>query len=103
MFQVIRKAFKLPTVLAVCGLSLAGCASEPTCNYAKEPYTAAQSVAPLQAPQGLTTPDHSTSLVIPPQPAGAKELPAGKTRCLDRPPSYFATSKPGDSAGADKK
>lgn len=73
-------------------IALMGCASEPTCDYSKEPYMAATSVPPLRAPEGLATPDRSASLVIPPPPAGAPTAPVkGETRCLDRPPSYFAT------------
>jgi uncharacterized lipoprotein len=69
---------------------LAGCASEPTCDYSEEPYMAAQSVPSLRAPEGLSAPDRTASLVIPP---GADEVP-GKGACLDRPPSYFATTQP---------
>ncbi len=54
---------------------------------------AAASVPSLRAPEGLTAPDRSNSLVIPPAPANARPVPAGKTRCLDRPPSYFATAQ----------
>jgi uncharacterized lipoprotein len=77
------------------------CASEPTCDYSKEPYMAAQSIPSLRAPEGLSTPDHSATLVIPPLSEGAKPVPTGEGRCLDRPPSYFATAP--DKKDADKK
>jgi uncharacterized lipoprotein len=83
---------------------LAGCASEPTCNYSKEAYMAAQSVPPLRAPEGLTAPDRSSALNIPPLSEGAKAMPTGESRCLDRPPSYFATAPDKkDKKDSDKK
>ena len=77
-----------------------GCASEPTCDYDDEPYIAATSVPSLRAPEGLTAPDRSASLVIPPAPPGAAEKPSGKGRCLDRPPSYFQTAPSAPQANA---
>lgn len=50
-------------------------------------------MAPLKAPDGLTTPDRSQALVVPdapPQPAVSR--PGDTKRCLDQPPSYFGTS-----------
>ena len=93
---------KLATVLPISAIAwlLVACASEPTCDYSKEPYATATSVPSLTAPEGLTPPDRSASLKIPPPPADAKPVPAGKGRCLDRPPSYFAT---GDAKGGEKK
>jgi uncharacterized lipoprotein len=75
---------------ALCAL-LSGCASEPTCDYSDEPYMAAGSVPSLRAPEGMSAPDRTASLVVPPAPEG--EQPPGKGACLDRPPSYFATSQ----------
>jgi hypothetical protein len=75
--------------------TLAGCASEPTCDYSDEAYMAAQSVASLRAPAGLATPDRSASLTIPATGSAAPAIPTGEGRCLDRPPSYFATGTPG--------
>jgi uncharacterized lipoprotein len=70
---------------------LAACSSEPTCDYSKAPYMSASSVASLQAPEGLTAPDRSASLTIPPAPE-TNSAPLGKGKCLDRPPSYFSTA-----------
>jgi len=73
--------------------ALLGCASEPTCDYSKEPYMAAREAPLLRAPEGLSTPDRSAALVVPPAADGAPPMPTGeKTRCLDRPPSYFKTA-----------
>ena len=84
----VRAALTMSASLAF----LAACTSEPTCDYSKAPYMAAQSVPPLRAPDGLTTPDHSGALVVPPAAPDAKPVPAGKGKCLDRPPSYFSTT-----------
>ena len=90
----------IATVLAATAL-VAGCNSEPTCDYSKAPYMSASSVPALKAPEGLSTPDRSSVLVVPaPQPNAA---PAGKGKCLDRPPSYYSTTpKPGETP-TDKK
>jgi uncharacterized lipoprotein len=99
---------KLNTVLplAATALVLVACASEPTCDYSKEPYMTAQSVPSLRAPEGLSAPDRSAALKIPPLADGAKPITAGESRCLDRPPSYFATApgkKESDSKDSTKK
>jgi uncharacterized lipoprotein len=93
---------KLATVLPISAIAwlLVACASEPTCDYSKEPYVTATSVPSLTAPEGLTPPDRTAALKIPPAPADAKPMPSGKSRCLDRPPSYFAT---GDTKDGEKK
>ena len=82
---------------ALAGLFTA-CASEPICDYDEEPYMSADSIPALQAPDGLTAPDRTAALVIPPAAAGAPEKPSGKGRCLDRPPSYFQTGSQPDAA-----
>jgi uncharacterized lipoprotein len=74
---------------SACAL-LSGCASEPTCDYSEEPYMAATSVPSLTVPEGMSAPDRTATLVVPPAPEG--EQPPGKGACLDRPPSYFATT-----------
>jgi hypothetical protein len=63
--------------LAATAWLFAACSSEPTCDYSEEPY------------------------IIPPPSEGAKPVPTGKGRCLDRPPSYFSTAP--DKKDADKK
>jgi|SRR5882724_2708454 len=82
---------------------LAACSSEPTCDYSSAPYVTATSVAPLRAPEGLTAPDRSAALTIPPAASGQTSVvPSGKGKCLDRPPSYFSTTPHADAPG-DKK
>ena len=93
--------FKLSSYFAPICVAMAACACshEPTCNYDKYPYMAANSVAPLQVPPGMSAPDQSAALTIPPVPDGAPAKPSGKMRCLDRPPSYFETDA---KSAADK-
>jgi hypothetical protein len=100
MNQVIR-SLSMGAVAALC----AACASEPTCDYTSEPYMAAQNVGTLRAPSGLSTPETASALVIPPPPPGGSNVATGKSRCLDRPPSYFATARPASDKApeADKK
>ena len=98
-----RPMNKSSAIIAAMALAVtaAGCAYEPTCDYSKEPYVEATSVPSLTAPEGLTPPDRTASLKVPPPPPDAKPMPSGKGRCLDRPPSYFATSE--NKSGDDKK
>jgi uncharacterized lipoprotein len=104
---MLKPTIALPLFVTV--WLLVGCTSEPTCNYSKEAYMTAQSVPPLRAPEGLTAPDRSSALNIPPLSEGAKPIPTGESRCLDRPPSYFATApdkkdkKDSDKQDANKK
>lgn len=83
---------KLRTALTISASAwlLGACSGEPTCDYSTEAYVTAQSVPTLRAPEGLSTPDRSSTLVIPTPAAEAKPIPIGKGRCLDRPPSYFS-------------
>jgi hypothetical protein len=95
--KTMLKLISLTSALTIIlGAMIAACSSEPTCDYSKAPYIEAKSVAPLRAPKGLSTPDRSAALVIPPEPA-TKAAPLGKGRCLDRPPSYFSTTPKTDS------
>ena len=88
--------FAIPVMAALAAMG--GCSSEPTCDYSDAPYVAARSVPPLKAPAGLSAPDRSASLTIPDIGPNAKPIPTGKGRCLDSPPSYFAT---GDTRASD--
>ena len=58
-----------------------------------QPYTKAQSIAPLKMPAGLDSPDTSNALHIP--ALNAPEAPPRKRSdpCLDEPPS-FKVAKP---------
>src|SRR5690606_38874322 len=56
-----------------------------------EPYLAAVSNPPLRVPEGMTSPDRSAALKIPPPPPDTSTSRAG-TGCLAEPPSYFRSS-----------
>ena len=68
--QFIASAF---ISLSACAL-LSGCASEPTCDYSEEPYMAATSVPPLTVPEGMSSPDRTATLVVPPAPEGDRDF-----------------------------
>lgn len=75
-------ALSLP-LLAACG------GSTPDCIDPDEPYLGARSNAPLRVPDGMTQPNHSEALAIP---EAKPSSPAGRTACLDAPPSYFRST-----------
>jgi hypothetical protein len=70
-------------LFAACG------GSEPTCVDPQEPYLGARSNPPLHVPDGMTQPNRSEALAIP-APKSANS--AGRTSCLDAPPSYFRST-----------
>jgi hypothetical protein len=81
----LRWLFVLATlpVLAACG------GSEPNCIDPDEPYLGAQTNPSLRVPPGMTQPNRSEALAIPDaKPAST----AGRTSCLDAPPSYFRST-----------
>lgn len=94
-------------IFAFGAVALASCSSEPVCDYSKAPYNSATSVPSLRAPEGLSAPDRSAALIVPPPPAQANAQVLAKGKCLDRPPSYFATTptptSPPPPAAPDKK
>ncbi len=74
-------------------LALSGCRLAPTCGDSNAPYLKAASQPSLQIPEGLSSPDRSGALSIPPAPQlqeGARAT--NSKRCLDGPPSYFSGS-----------
>lgn len=72
-------------------LALAACGgADKTCEDSNEPYLAAANNAPLRVPEGMSQPDRSAALEVPPPPAQAANR-AG-SGCLAEPPSYFRSS-----------
>jgi hypothetical protein len=72
-------------------LALAACGGrDRTCEDSKEPYLAAVSNPPLRMPDGLSAPDRSSALVVP--PPSNNPVPRAGTGCLADPPSYFRSS-----------
>jgi hypothetical protein len=69
--------------LAACG------GDDATCVDDDEPYLSAQSNPPLKVPEGLSQPDRSAALEVPPAKAGATRA---NDKCLAAAPSYFRSS-----------
>lgn len=57
-------------------------------------YAASRTAPPVRVPDGLTVPDESDALTIPPagSPAERETVPEG--RCLEQPPDYFEGGEP---------
>jgi hypothetical protein len=71
-------------LLAACG------GSEPKCVDPDEPYLGARNNPQLRVPDGMTQPNRSEALAIPEAKNAASS--AGRTACLDTPPSYFRST-----------
>src|SRR5262245_46040834 len=75
--------------VAVVALVAAGCHSmrAKSCHN-PQPYMDAKSVAPLQIPPGLDSPDTTNALRIPRLAEPERPARKGKDPCLDEPPPY---------------
>ena len=71
---------------------LHGCGSNPTCIDPSEPYRQARNYDTLRVPEGLTKPDNSAALAIPPKVDSANKPQRTGTGCLEDPPSYFRSA-----------
>ena len=58
-------------------------------------YEQAESLAPLQIPEGLDGPDTRNALRIPELTEPPPPEPARDDPCLDAPPRYYSTPLPG--------
>jgi hypothetical protein len=74
----------IAALLSACG------GGDGTCIDPDEPYLSARDNQPLRVPEGMSQPNRSEALAIP----AAKQSPqrAGRTACLDEPPSYFRSA-----------
>ncbi|HEY2809221.1 MAG TPA: hypothetical protein VGI91_10545 [Steroidobacteraceae bacterium] len=82
--------------LAAIALLFSGCKSlrgGNSCNK-KQPYQKAASVAPLTVPAGLTGPETSAALKLPPLKEPGPPPRTTKDPCLDTPPSYKVAKPP---------
>lgn len=81
-------------LLAALLVTLGACKHSPLCANKDAEHLSAQSVPPLRAPPGLTTPDRSAALVVPEASAqaAAPRRTGTSKQCLEQPPSYFGTS-----------
>lgn len=83
-----RRAVQLLPLLLLGFLSACG-GSDASCVDDDEPYLAAKSNPPLKVPEGLSQPDRSAALEVPPAKAGT---PRPAEKCLAAAPSYFRSS-----------
>jgi hypothetical protein len=74
----------LLVTLAACG------GGDTTCENSDEPYLAARSNPPLRVPEGMSVPDRSAALEVPPTKATQSNAPANG--CLAEAPSYFRST-----------
>ena len=77
--------FLLLGMLAACG------GEDATCVATDEPYLTAQNNPPLKIPDGLTQPDRTAALEVPP-PRAENDRGSADQRCLASAPSYFRSS-----------
>lgn len=79
----MRRAFLLALALT----SLSGCSrdDELRCEDVSR-YSTADSIPPVRVPDGLSPPDESESLRLPPPPV---EMEERSTPCLESPPRFF--------------
>lgn len=90
-FSSRASAPRWPLWAALVPLVLAGCGGgeRRTCVDPDEPYLSARSHPPLRVPEGLSEPNRSEGMAIPPGPERAQGSGPG---CLEEPPSYFRSS-----------
>jgi hypothetical protein len=64
---------------------------DTTCGDSDEPYLAARSNPPLRVPEGMSVPDRSAALEVPPS-VKATPSNAPDSGCLAEAPSYFRST-----------
>lgn len=74
-------------VVALAALAMTAC-SGVACER-PERYAGAESVAPIQVPENLASPDLSRALRIPAKPAEAPQPIRRRGPCLESPPDFF--------------
>jgi hypothetical protein len=86
----------LAAVLAA-ACAFAGCGKEQTLRCEPiERYSTARSSPPVQIPDDLSPPDESEALRLPPASAANSRAPTEP--CLESPPAFFETGRPGGSS-----
>ncbi len=73
--------------LALTAVAVTGCSSV-SCER-PERYAGAASVAPIQVPEGLASPDQARALRIPSKPAEPPPPVRRRGECLESPPDFF--------------
>lgn len=82
----------LVAVLAAASLTACGRNSGLSCENPQR-YAGSGTIQPVRVPDGLSPPDESRALTIPPAPDGSAAPPA---ECLETPPRY--SEEPRDPA-----
>lgn len=90
LLSIVASSRRLKGLCAASLGLLTACGGPDVCTPRDEPYLSARSREPLQVPSGLSAPNRSDALAIP--DAQPKPSPAGRTSCLDEPPSYFSSA-----------
>lgn len=84
-----RRSFR--PVLLILAVTLSACGGDDkTCVDSDEPYLSAGSNPPLRVPAGMSVPDRSAALEVPPEKPGATK--SEEKGCLAEAPSYFRSS-----------
>lgn len=94
-------------VLLPCAVALAGCHSSAylrkhakAVSCVEHPaYLAAQSVAPLRTPDGLTPPNTKNAMKVS-EVSGTARARTTQEGCLDKPPNFFAEQAKPTAAAA---
>lgn len=81
-----RISILVAVVLAVCVIAGCGRRGEVRCEDPSR-YSTSDSIPPVRVPEGLSFPDDSESLVIPPGARSARSGAEGE--CLEAPPDFF--------------
>lgn len=90
--QLARLCLRVLPLASFAALAACG-GKDRICRESNEPYLAARSHPPLRIPEGMTFPDRSGALEVPPAPEGAPQRPARPgDGCLADPPSYFRSA-----------
>jgi hypothetical protein len=88
------------SALALAAVLLSACGGRRADVCAPGPrFAEGGSVPPIAVPEGLTPPDQSQSLVIPPAPDRVVALDQAGRACLERPPNFFETTAGEGSGG----
>ena len=93
----MHRAFLLALALA----SLSGCSRDRSlgCEDVSR-YATADSIPPVRVPDGLSPPDESESLRLPPPPV---EMQERTTPCLESPPRFFEDRDVGPGRGSGEE
>lgn len=98
-----QRALSRLLLVATAVFAVSACSTQASCADPKAPYLKASSHAALQIPEGLSSPDRSSALIVPPPPVQTTAMRGSSDarRCLDSPPSYF--SGPGTPSAAPEE